>query len=86
MTMFILEYKENNGNWKVQYISNINYYVLHGVDFTKDYYFRISALNSVGKGETSKVFHVVFGGKTVICCFYYCLLRSLFITLPRNNR
>ncbi|XP_074633719.1 cell adhesion molecule DSCAML1-like isoform X3 [Acropora palmata] len=63
VTMFILEYKENNGNWKVQYISNINYYVLHGVDYTKDYYFRISALNSVGKGETSKVFHVVFGEK-----------------------
>ena len=86
MTMFILEYKENNGNWKVQYISNINYYVLHDVDFNKDYYFRISALNSVGKGKTSKVFQVVFGGKTAICCFCYCLLRSLFITLPRNKR
>lgn len=76
MTMFILEYKENSGNWKVQYISNINYYVLHDVDFKKDYYFRISALNSLGKGETSKVFQVVFGGKTVICCvcyyYYYC--------------
>lgn len=63
VTMFILEYKVKGGNWKVQYISNINYHVLHNVDFNKTYYFRISALNAVGRGEPSKVLKVTFGGK-----------------------
>lgn len=63
MTMFILEYKVNDRNWKVQYIiSNINYYVLHEIDFNKVYYFRISALNAVGRGKPSKVLKVTFEG------------------------
>lgn len=61
--MFILEYKINNRNWKVQYITNINYHVLHDIDFNKVYYFRISALNKVGRGKPSKVRKVVFDGK-----------------------
>lgn len=67
VTMFILEYKTNDGNWKVQYISNINYHVLHNVDFNKKYRFRISALNAVGRGKPSKVLEVTFGdGESVV--------------------
>ena len=62
MTMFILEYKVNDKNWNVHYISNINYFVLHDIDFNDVYYFRISALNAVGKGKPSKVHKVVFDG------------------------
>ena len=63
VTMFILECKVNDRNWKVFYISNINYYVLHEIDFNKVYYFRISALNAVGRGKPSKVLKVAFVGK-----------------------
>ena len=64
MTMFILEYKVNDRDWKVQYIiSNINYYVLHEIDFNKVYYFRISALNAVGRGKPSQVLKVTFEGE-----------------------
>ena len=64
VTMFLLEYKVNDRNWKPQYIvSNINYYVLHEIDFNEVYYFRISVINSVGKGKPSKVLKVKFGGK-----------------------
>ena len=63
VTMFILEYNVNGGKWKVQYISHsFNYHVLHNVDFNKEYYFRISALNDVGRGEPSKVLRVTFVG------------------------
>ena len=63
VTMFILEYKVKSEKWKVQYISNINYYLLYNVDFNKVYYFRISALNAVGQGTPSAVRKVVFRGK-----------------------
>ena len=62
--MFLLEYKVNGRDWKPQYIvSNINYYVLHEIDFNEVYYFRISAINAVGKGKPSKVLKVTFEGK-----------------------
>ena len=61
--MFVLEYKINNGIWKVQYIHKLTYFVLHDVDFNSGYYFRISAMNAVGRGKPSKVFMVRIGGK-----------------------
>ena len=61
--MFILEYKRSSGQWKVQYIHKLTYFVLHNVDFDSDYYFRISAMNAVGRGKPSKVFMVKIGGK-----------------------
>lgn len=61
--MFVLEYKINNGIWKVQYIHKLTYFVLHDVDFNSAYYFRISAMNAVGRGKPSKVFMVRIGGK-----------------------
>lgn len=63
VTMFILEYKVNGGKWKVQYIHHgINYHVLHNVDFNKEYYSCISALNDVRMGEPSRVLTVTFVG------------------------
>lgn len=61
--MFIFEYKVKSEKWKVQFISNINYYLLYNVDFNKVYYFRIFVLNKVGKGILSVVCKVVFRGK-----------------------
>ncbi|XP_048588601.1 Down syndrome cell adhesion molecule-like protein 1 isoform X2 [Nematostella vectensis] len=67
ITMFLLEHKAKGEAWKGVYISHtLRYYILHDIDHTKPYYFRMSAINAVGTGQPARILKVQFAAEGTI--------------------
>lgn len=64
VTVFLLEYKVQRTEWTAVYILHtIRHYILYDVDHTKPYFFRMSAINAVGKGKPNRILKVTFAAK-----------------------